>query len=48
VIYLALATLYSLTLPLKRTVNLADTVVLVAIFVAYSLRVAKARRRSRT
>jgi hypothetical protein len=36
VIYLALATRYSLTLPLKRTVILADTVVLVAIFVAYS------------
>ena len=40
--YLALATLYSLTLPLKRTVTLVDTVVLVAIFVAYTLRVAKA------
>jgi cation:H+ antiporter len=42
VTYLALATLYSLTLPLKRTVTLVDTVVLVAIFVAYTLRVAKA------
>ena len=42
VTYLALATLYSLTLPLKRTVTLVDTMVLVAIFVAYTLRVAKA------
>jgi cation:H+ antiporter len=42
VIYLSLATLYSLTLPLKRTVTLVDTIVLVAIFVAYTLRVAKA------
>jgi cation:H+ antiporter len=42
VTYLALATLYSLTLPLKRTVTLVDMVVLVAIFVAYTLRVAKA------
>jgi cation:H+ antiporter len=42
VIYLALATLYSLTLPLKRTITLVDLVVLVAIFVAYTLRVAKA------
>jgi len=42
VTYLALATLYSLTLPLKRTVTLVDMVVLVAIFVAYTLRIAKA------
>ena len=42
VTFLALATLYSLTLPLKATVTLTDTVVLVAIFVAYTLRVAKA------
>jgi cation:H+ antiporter len=42
VTYLALATLYSLTLPLKRTVTLVDTVVLVAIFVAYTIRIAKA------
>jgi cation:H+ antiporter len=41
VTYLALATLYSLTL-LKRTVTLVDLVVLVAIFVAYTLRVSKA------
>jgi cation:H+ antiporter len=42
VTYLAMATLYSLTLPLKRTVTLVDTVVLVAIFVAYTVRIAKA------
>jgi cation:H+ antiporter len=42
VAYLALATLYSLTLPLKRTVTLVDLVVLVAIFVAYTVRIAKA------
>jgi cation:H+ antiporter len=42
VTYLALATLYSLTLPLKRTITLVDMVVLVAIFVAYTLRIAKA------
>jgi cation:H+ antiporter len=40
--FLALATLYSLTLPLKRTVTLVDLVVLVAIFVAYTLRIARA------
>jgi cation:H+ antiporter len=42
VTFLALATLYSLTLPLKRTVTLVDLVVLVAIFVAYTLRIAQA------
>jgi len=42
VTYLALATLYSLTLPLKRTVTLVDLVVLVTIFVAYTLRIAQA------
>jgi len=42
VTFLALATLYSLTLPLKRTVTLVDLVVLVAIFVAYTLRIARA------
>ena len=40
--YLALATAYCLTLPLKRTITLLDTVVLVAIFVAYTLRISKA------
>jgi cation:H+ antiporter len=42
VTYLAVATLYSLTLPLKRTVTLFDLVVLVAIFVAYTVRISRA------
>ena len=40
--FLALATLYSLTLPLKQSVTLIDTVVLVGIFAAYTFRVSKA------
>jgi cation:H+ antiporter len=40
--YLSLACAYCLTLPLKRTVTLVDAVVLVAIFVAYTLRISKA------
>ncbi|HZD02214.1 MAG TPA: sodium:proton exchanger [Actinomycetes bacterium] len=40
--YLALATAYCLSLPLKRTVTLLDAVVLVGIFVAYTLRISKA------
>ena len=40
--YLALACAYSLTLPLKRTVTLVDAAILVAIFVAYTLRISKA------
>jgi len=40
--YLALACAYSLTLPLKRTVTLLDAAVLVGIFVAYSVRMARA------
>ena len=40
--YLALATLYSLTLPLKSTITLFDMVVLVAIFIAYTIRISKA------
>jgi cation:H+ antiporter len=40
--FLTLACAYSLTLPLKRTVTLVDAVVLVAIFVAYTLRISKA------
>ena len=42
VAFLGLATLYSLTLPLKRTVTLLDAVVLVAIFVAYTIRISRA------
>jgi cation:H+ antiporter len=40
--FLAVATVYSLTLPLKTTVTLWDAVVLVGIFVAYVLRLANA------
>ncbi len=40
--YLALAAIYCLTLPLKRTITLVDAVILVAIFVAYTLRISRA------
>jgi cation:H+ antiporter len=40
--YLSLACAYCLTLPLKRTVTLVDAVILVSIFVAYTLRISKA------
>jgi cation:H+ antiporter len=40
--YLALAAVYCLTLPLKRTITLVDAVILVSIFVAYTLRISKA------
>jgi cation:H+ antiporter len=40
--FLALATAYSLTLPLKTTVTLLDAAVLVGIFVAYTIRIASA------
>jgi cation:H+ antiporter len=40
--YLALACAYSLTLPLKRSVSLLDAAVLVAIFVAYVVRISRA------
>ena len=39
--FLALATLYSLTLPLKHSITLIDGAILVAIFVAYTIRVSK-------
>jgi len=42
IVYLGIATLYSLTLPLKDTLTLLDAAVLVGIFVAYALRLAKA------
>ena len=41
-VFLLLATVYSLTLPLRESLTLVDTVVLVGIFVLYSIRVAKA------
>lgn len=40
--YLALATAYSLTLPLKSTITLFDGAMLVAIFVAYTIRISTA------
>jgi len=40
--FLVLACLYSLTLPLKHTITLVDTAVLVGIFVAYTVRVSRA------
>jgi cation:H+ antiporter len=42
VAFLMAATLYGLTLPLRRTISLFDAAVLVAIFVAYLVRVARA------
>lgn len=41
-VFLLLATVYSLTLPLRVSITLVDLVVLVGIFVAYSIRVARA------
>jgi cation:H+ antiporter len=40
--FLALATLYSLTLPLKHSITPVDAVVLVSIFVAYTWRISRA------
>ncbi len=40
--YLAVATAYSLTLPLKHSITLIDSVVLVGIFVAYTWRISRA------
>ena len=42
--YLSIACAYCLTLPLKRSVTLIDTVILVSIFIAYTLRISKALR----
>ena len=42
VAFLGVATLYSLTLPLRRTLTLVDAAILVAIFVAYAWRLSKA------
>jgi len=39
--FLALATIYSLTLPLRSTISLIDAAVLVAIFAAYTWRIAR-------
>jgi len=40
--YLAIATIYSLTLPLKHSVTLIDAAILIGIFIAYSIRVSRA------
>ena len=40
--FLTIACAYCLTLPLKRTVTLIDTVILVSIFIAYTLRISQA------
>jgi cation:H+ antiporter len=40
--FLALATLYSLTLPLKRTLTIVDSVVLIGIFIMFVLRLWRA------
>jgi len=40
--FLALATVYSLTLPLKATITIVDSIILVGIFVAYTVRIARA------
>jgi cation:H+ antiporter len=40
--FLAVATIYSLTLPLKHSVTLVDAGILIAIFIAYTIRVSRA------
>ena len=40
--FLALATAYSLTLPFKHSITLVDAGVLVAIFIAYTIRISRA------
>jgi cation:H+ antiporter len=40
--FLTIACAYCLTLPLKRTVTLIDTVILVSIFIAYTMRISQA------
>jgi cation:H+ antiporter len=40
--YLTIAAVFCLTLPLRRTVTLIDAVLLVSIFIAYTLRISKA------
>ncbi len=40
--FLSVATVYSLTLPLKRSITLVDAAVLVSIFIAYMIRISRA------
>jgi cation:H+ antiporter len=42
IMFLSIATVYSLTLPLKRTLTLVDAVILVGIFAAFVFRIARA------
>jgi cation:H+ antiporter len=42
VVFLGIATLYSLTLPLRHTLTLLDAAILIAIFCAYAWRLSKA------
>jgi cation:H+ antiporter len=42
VAFLALATVYSLTLPLKSSITLIDSIILITIFAAYTYRISKA------
>jgi cation:H+ antiporter len=40
--FLSIATVYSLTIPLKRSITLVDAAILVTVFVAYTVRISKA------
>ena len=40
--FLAIATLYSLTLPFKRTLTIVDAVILISIFVVFVIRISRA------
>jgi cation:H+ antiporter len=40
--FLAIASAYSLTLPLKRSITLIDAAILIALFVAYTVRISRA------
>src|SRR3954464_4607411 len=40
--YLALATIYCLTLPLRHTITLIDAAVLISVFVLYTIRISRA------
>jgi cation:H+ antiporter len=40
--YLSIATIYSLSLPLKRSITLLDSAILIAIFIAYTIRISRA------
>ncbi len=39
--FLAIATLYSLTLPLKSTLTIVDAIILIGIFVVFLVRIAR-------